>query len=295
MKGIKFNYLIISCLYINLPIKDIAARQHDSVIIRVHYDLRHMRDTSAHEKFYPERMLLMLWRDSSTFLSYDKIYNRMVVQTESDRQIRSSMEEIPVIQLPSVRTVVPQELTNIYGTGTYHVYDFIGRYYHYTDKPKDIAWTILEDSTKNVLGFTCTKAKGDQMGRTWEVWFCTDISVPAGPWYLGGLPGLILEAVDSRKEVSYTASAVHQGGMKDEVLDSPYAFAPPNTEGAIRTTKADFLKLMNRVMQDPEVYRETLRNQIRFSQDYGVSNHYSWTWPVNNPVDLEGVKIIKRN
>lgn len=70
-----------------------------------------------------------------------------------------------------------------------------------------IKWQIEKES-KNILNFQCTKATGNFRGRNYTVWFTSEISAPYGPWKLGGLPGLILEAEDDGKMFKYTARRI---------------------------------------------------------------------------------------
>lgn len=57
-----------------------------------------------------------------------------------------------------------------------------------------IKWIINEDSTSQILGFTCHFATTTFRGRKWNVWFTEGIPLPYGPWKLCGLPGIILDA-----------------------------------------------------------------------------------------------------
>jgi GLPGLI family protein len=77
-----------------------------------------------------------------------------------------------------------------------------------TDSVPIINWAINDTATKKVGNLTCKKATGSFRGRTYNVWFTEDIPVVAGPWKLGGLPGLIVEATDTEKQVSYTLASV---------------------------------------------------------------------------------------
>ena len=62
-------------------------------------------------------------------------------------------------------------------------------------------WKISKTETKKIGKFDCTKATTTFRGRTYTAWFAKAIPVPYGPWKLGGLPGLILEAYDINKNV----------------------------------------------------------------------------------------------
>ncbi len=61
-------------------------------------------------------------------------------------------------------------------------------------------WQLI-DSTKTIEGFKCFLAKGKRDERVFMAWYCPEISSVAGPKYVWGLPGLILEAfsVDSKE------------------------------------------------------------------------------------------------
>lgn len=70
-------------------------------------------------------------------------------------------------------------------------YDEGGTY----QEPLDgMEWTIVEDSTKKVLGYECVMATTDYHGRHWKVWFTPEIPLHDGPWKFRNLPGLILKA-----------------------------------------------------------------------------------------------------
>jgi GLPGLI family protein len=61
-----------------------------------------------------------------------------------------------------------------------------------------IDWKISND-TMTIANFKCRKATGDFRGRHYTVWFTEEIPLPYGPWKLHGLPGIILDAMDSEK------------------------------------------------------------------------------------------------
>jgi GLPGLI family protein len=68
------------------------------------------------------------------------------------------------------------------------------------EKRESINWKI-EKETKKIGNLECTKATGNFRGHDYTVWFSKEIAVPFGPWKLQGLPGLILEAYDTNKEL----------------------------------------------------------------------------------------------
>lgn len=86
---------------------------------------------------------------------------------------------------------------------------------YYTFKTTDkINWTIA-DETKKVENYTLQKATTKFGGRSWTAWFCKDIPFNEGPFKFRGLPGLIFELSDAKKNYMYTL-------VKSSKLDKIY-------------------------------------------------------------------------
>jgi GLPGLI family protein len=68
------------------------------------------------------------------------------------------------------------------------------------EKRANIDWN-LGSETKTFGGLTCHKATGTFRGKNYTAWYTDAIPLPYGPWKLQGLPGLILEAYDEKKEM----------------------------------------------------------------------------------------------
>ncbi len=70
-----------------------------------------------------------------------------------------------------------------------------------------INWKITTES-KKIGTFLCFKAIALFRGRNYEAWFTPDLPIPSGPWKLHGLPGLILEAQDTKAEFKYIFQSI---------------------------------------------------------------------------------------
>ena len=106
----------------------------------------------------------------------------------------------------------------------------------YRDTLNAQQWTMT-DSTREVLGYTCQQATADFRGRHWTAWFATDIPVSDGPWKLGGLPGLILEAYDEGHQYTFTAVGL------ERVKEEPIVFTRRGGKNGYRTVdRRAFLK-----------------------------------------------------
>jgi GLPGLI family protein len=69
----------------------------------------------------------------------------------------------------------------------------------YADTLHPMEWK-LESEERIVGGIPCKKATVRFKGRDYVAWYAPSIPISNGPWKLGGLPGLILEAYDERQE-----------------------------------------------------------------------------------------------
>ena len=68
------------------------------------------------------------------------------------------------------------------------------------EKKPEIKWQ-LEKETKKIGNFKTHKATTKFRGRLYTAWYTLEVPLPYGPWKLQGLPGLILEAYDEKKEM----------------------------------------------------------------------------------------------
>ena len=75
------------------------------------------------------------------------------------------------------------------------------------EKTNNIKWKLLLE-TKVINSFLCQKATCDFRGRSYVAWFTNEIPVSLGPWKLNGLPGLILEANDSKNQLQFYAEKI---------------------------------------------------------------------------------------
>ena len=121
--------------------------------------------------------------------------------------------------------------------------------YRYVDSLHTQTWT-MGDSTRDVLGYTCQQATADFRGRRWTAWFAMDIPVSDGPWKLGGLPGLILEAYDEGQQHVFTAVGLER--VKDEPIIFNRSFG--DNQKFEQTKRLEFLRSKKKSLMDLNGY-----------------------------------------
>lgn len=111
----------------------------------------------------------------------------------------------------------------------------------------------LTDSTKTVCGYGCHHARASVYGRTWDVWYSVELPMPYGPYVLGGLPGLILEASDTDGIFHFTAVGI--GSIQD---DSKVDLI--GKDEAVKCTRKKYLAL--RTSNAGQTYSELAANVL---------------------------------
>ena len=93
-------------------------------------------------------------------------------------------------------------------------------FYYVIELAPQINWTISEEQ-RRIDQYDCTKATCCFRGRNYIAWFTTSIQTSFGPLKLHGLPGLIVELTDEKKEIMIQARIVKKEEhlVKNDPLD----------------------------------------------------------------------------
>lgn len=287
-----------------------AAQKPDTAQILVHYKFTHVRDTTNRDHPYTENMALYIGKTSSAYRSYENVLE----QAEFKRRMQIAMANSADGHVQLNR--------NRRGSGAEY-YEFpnekklerkeplVMETYLIDDVMPVIDWKISSD-TATYGGLHCQKATAHFKGRDYTAWFCPDMPLHVGPWKLNGLPGVIVEAYDAKKDVQFMFDGV------EKVVITPNAgdeLAGPKTDGpgpgmvmigggdggdpniiqlpknAIKTTDKEFAKLDAALHKDPDAFvqsqvamhnanRPAGANPVRINIKLGPQP------VVNNPIEL---------
>jgi len=125
-------------------------------------------------------------------------------------------------------------------------------YYSYKTNDK-ITWNISKE-TKQVQDYTLQKATAKFGGRDWIAWFNKDIPFNEGPFKFSGLPGLIFEIYDTKKNFIYNLIKSQElPGIypTDDFLESNFG------NKAIPITEKQKQKLLLEFYNDPFSFERT--------------------------------------
>jgi GLPGLI family protein len=190
-----------------LPALLFAQKGNVKVAGKIYYVTSHLYDTIAGAVF-TENSLLVFGEGESLFRSYDYLlgYEATKKKTAAGQSSFGGMVMTKGTSAKYYTNTNTKELTRVQTNGVVSV-SFAAQQYVMPEKIEKIDWKITKE-TKKIGGYICQKATGVCKGRAYTAWFAADIPYSFGPWKLNGLPGLIMEAEDSRKQVLFTFSKI---------------------------------------------------------------------------------------
>lgn len=223
--------------------KMLVSQQSDKAIGAVHYSYFHILDSTNHTDTYTTDMILFFGKNASVFESptkreWDSLFN--IQKTKSGNILNPNLKAIPARTITSL-------MYNFLKESKFIIIENEFNDYLMEDNYPPIPWRIISDSNKMFGDIQCIKAIGSFRGRVYEVWFAPSIPLAFGPWKLNGLPGLILEAYDVKKEVYFKfISLENYNTSLNVIVDLPKEY--------IKTTKKEFEKLKETIARDPFSY-----------------------------------------
>ncbi len=246
----------------------VYAQQSYSTLIKVQYNFIHITDTTQRDKPYTEAMLLVVGKDASYYTSFDRIEQQVIqmLKIMEDRKngIRGN-------QYPYSRITTNGHYYLFAKQNKFISYEPMTVNYLVEGEIERIDWKILKD-TLNFSGIPAQKAAATYKGRNWIAWFAPELPFTNGPWKLNGLPGLIVEAYDDKKEVQFKFAGLEKVKPGDLAVDNARGLPPENIKsitglnvaeitvlpegpvnhgGPVKIAKSDYDKLKAQQEKDP--------------------------------------------
>lgn len=306
----KKQLIIIAAII--LHVLAVSAQQTDTAQVLVHYKFTHVRDTTNRDHPYTENMALYIGKTSSAYRSYDNVLEHIQFEkqfqaalaaspdghVQLNRQKRGSGSEY--YQFPNGKKLARKE-------------PLVMDSYLMEDSMPAIDWKISND-TQTFAGLHCQKATGYFRGRNYTAWFCPEMALHVGPWKLNGLPGVIVEAYDAKKDVQFMFDGVEKVVLTLKPDNQPTRPGPagrgpmrlmidggnggdPNIiqlpKDAIKTNNKEFTKLDAAMKKDPDAFVQSqmaARNaNLPPGADHIMMKIKTGPQPViNNPIELPG-------
>jgi GLPGLI family protein len=217
------------------------AQNPDKALARVRYTFTHITDTTAKDKPHTENMLLVIGKNASVYTSYDKINRDLQIQQKIQEQIKNQAGGGTLnIKLDAGSSTQVTDIDYYYFAKEQKLITkerLFSNYLVTEDAPK-INWK-LEKDTATFSGIKCQKATANFKGRNWIAWYATDLPFQSGPWKLNGLPGLIIEAYDQKKEVKFQFAGMENVKDEAEAEKAPQISIPGGGIGTVKLMGMD--------------------------------------------------------
>lgn len=262
MKKLLFtaSFLLLAALAI--------AQNAEPVLAKARYDFIHVRDTSKRNSPYTEAMILMLGKSSSWYTSETRLSQTVGFMSHVNEQIKNNGGTLngATISAPKRTNTSMADFYCFRASNTLSIGEKMINFFYTEEAIPPIDWKITQDTTR-FAGLRCQKATALFKGREWIAWFAPSIPFPCGPWKLNGLPGLIVEAYDSKKEVQFLFGGFETTESKPEVQTQKISgemiatseltdfIKLPNN--AIKTTKEELQRLRMANAEDPIGFAKT--------------------------------------
>jgi GLPGLI family protein len=293
------------------------AQSPDKALARVRYNFVHTQDTTQKDKPYTENMLLVIGKNASAYTSYDKVNEQLALQKQLQEQLKNQAGSGNMtIKLSKSDSKPTSQLDYFYFVkeNKFFTKERVFNNYLIEEEAPKINWKIAKD-TASFSGVHCQKATATFKGRNWIAWFAPELPFQSGPWKLNGLPGLIVEAYDEKKEVQFQFAGLDNVTTEDgkAAEDSDIKMAGPtgspgvvkimgmdtgNTflgneiklpTDAVKTTRKELDKLKDAQAKDPQGFMNAqlagsgvkIGNMTRTSGGTPIPKAV-----VNNPIEL---------
>jgi len=237
-----------------------GAQQPDAAQVVVHYKFVHLRDTNNPTHHFTQDMILQAGKCASVY---------------KPKPTRNSDNTAPALPRPKFGTeyylfLAEKKLIRIEGLFNAYLID---------ETMPAIDWRFTRD-TATRGGLKCRKATTHFKGRDYTAWFCPDLPLHAGPWKLCGLPGLIVEAYDAKKEVQFLFAGL------EKATDADLISLPKD---AIQTTDTEFERFKELSQKNPEAFSKALTMQnggIPGKSGPQIDIRPAPAPVINNPIEL---------
>lgn len=262
----KIRYFNLILLMIFISINNIKAQSNNNLTCK--YILRARLDSSNTNYTSTESFYLIRSQSTSVFRSLNG--HRRDSMMLSNIKTGAGLANVNLAKAPRTKfsfVIIKKE-------GETLTYDniYTSRYFYKEDK--ELSWVIYKEF-KNIDGLNCQKASTNFAGRQYEAWFSKEIPVSDGPYKFRGLPGLIIQVYDIKKDYVFNLSSITH----------KYYNTDPQYRNAKHMSKSDFVSAYNNFRKNAiDILNSRGKN---YGNTVDIKRNYdAMLKKENNPIEL---------
>jgi GLPGLI family protein len=143
-------------------------------------------------------------------------------------------------------------------------------------------WNVSHTDTKKILHFDCKKATCRYKGRDYIAWYASwGLPINRGPYKFGGLPGLILEIVDT--DNLFLFECIGFGNFKEG-----YIVKDKGEQPVKKISRQDFINMQKRSHENPKAALTAMYKEVgRIDTDDFMKQIPDDKKIPYNPIELE--------
>ncbi|GAA6362285.1 GLPGLI family protein [Bacteroides uniformis] len=206
----------------------------DNAKLGAFYELKFRKDSTKLNDYTKAQTVLMISDNYLLFgdynrLAFDSINDCLAASKRNARNDQARDEWMEAIEKWTYFFVTLTDLTK--QQTTVQAYDIL-RSYEYTYPTPHMEWQLIPGDTL-IQNRPCKKATCTFSGRIYVAWYTESIPLPYGPYLFGGLPGLIMEIHDTKRNWIFT----NNGFGKMPKYSSMYLYKKQYIQDLIVTTR----------------------------------------------------------
>jgi len=222
----------------------------DTAVLSCTYFYVFQEDSLDKSSTVSEEMTLLISKHSSLFLGTNQLYRDSILKAHSGEPFdQNYLNKItPLIQGTTMNPYCLYHIHNNYIADSILFTAYLNKKNLQVKESNKMNWKIEANRDTVITGYKCLKASTELWGRKFIAWFTLDIPVSYGPYKFCGLPGLIIQISDSKKQHSFTIYTVKKiKGNQRAIyfLNRDYIEITP--EGYVKSLQYYFADLYNRV------------------------------------------------
>ena len=254
-----------------------SAVSQNNDYIRARYQLTYKPSKTYKDIIKKEEMLLLINKDSSTFISLGKYLIDSVFSKPEEQIVLEDLTRDFIKYHTEINEVVKKD----HQSGKIIVITEIisGFVFKYKEDLHIFQW-IIDPEKKIINGYQCQKATTHFAGRDYIAWFTNEIPISDGPYKFNGLPGLIIEIYDTDDHYHYALTSFKESKMPNVIYERKKDYFEVNRE----VDKKEFFRIKESysyksIMPNIEAKGITIDKEIKNIMEQIINNS-------DNPIEL---------
>jgi len=222
----------------------------DTAVLSCSYFYDFQEDSLDKSSMVSEEMTLLIGRHSSLFLATNQLYRDSVLMALSGEPFnQNGLNKImPLIQGTTLNLYCVYHIYNNYMENSILFTNYLNKKYLKVIESNKANWKIEANKDTVISGYKCLNASTELWGRKFIAWFTLEIPISYGPYKFCGLPGLIIQISDDKKQHKFTINTVKKIKDKQQTIyyiNKDYIEITP--EEYVKSLQYYFADLYNRV------------------------------------------------